>query len=62
MTMREIDIQDYARQLLAAFGGRAVAEAAQRAHACEENQQREEAETWKHVLAALKRMRSPHAS
>ena len=36
MRMREIDIQDYARQLLEAHGDRAVAEAAQKACAFEQ--------------------------
>jgi hypothetical protein len=62
MRMREIEIQDYARQLLDAHGEKAVAEAAQKAIACEENGEREDAETWRHVEAALKLMRGPHAS
>jgi hypothetical protein len=60
--MREIEIQDYARQLLEAHGEQAVVEAAQRACACEEKGQAEQAETWRHVEAALKLMRGPHAS
>jgi hypothetical protein len=60
--MREIEIQDYARQLLDAHGDKAVAEAAQKACACEEKGEREDAETWRHVEAALKLMRGPHAS
>jgi len=60
--MREIEIQDYARQLLDAHGAKAVAEAAQKACAFEEKGAREEAETWRHVEAALKLMRGPHAS
>jgi hypothetical protein len=62
MRMREIEIQDYARQLLDAHGEKAVAEAAQKAIACEEKGEREDAETWRHVEAALKLMRGPHAS
>jgi hypothetical protein len=62
MRMREIEIQDYARQLLDAHGDKAVAEAAQKACACEEKGEREDAETWRHVEAALKLMRGPHAS
>jgi len=62
MRMREIEIQDYARQLLEAHGEQAVVEAAQRACACEEKGQAEQAETWRHVEAALKLMRGPHAS
>jgi hypothetical protein len=61
MRMREIDIQDYARQLLEAHGESALVEAAQKACACEEKGQTEQAETWRHVEAALKLMRGPHA-
>jgi hypothetical protein len=62
MTMREIEVQDYARQLLEAHGAAAVAEAAQKARACEEKGEAEEAETWRHIEAALKLMRGPHVS
>ena len=62
MRMREIEIQDYARQLLEAHGEKAVVEAAQKACACEEKGQAEQAETWRHVEAALKLMRGPHAT
>ena len=62
MRMQEIEIQDYARQLLEAHGDKAVAEAAQKACAVEQKGQSEEAETWRHIEAALKLMRGPHAS
>jgi hypothetical protein len=62
MRMQEIEIQDYARQLLEAHGDKAVAEAAQRACALEQQGQNEEAETWRHIEAALKLMRGPHVS
>jgi hypothetical protein len=60
--MGEIEIQDYARQLLEAHGAMAVVEAAQKARACEEKGEQEQAETWRHVEAALKLMRGPHVS
>jgi hypothetical protein len=60
--MREIEIQDYARQLLDAHGEMALVEAAQKACACEAKGQAEEAQTWRHVEAALKLMRGPHAT
>lgn len=60
MRMQETEIQDYARQLLEAHGDKAVAEAAQKARALEQQGQREEAETWRHIEAALKLMRGPH--
>ena len=53
MRMGEIEIYDYARQLLEAHGDAAVLEAAQKACDCEEKGQREEAETWRHIEAAL---------
>ncbi len=60
--MHEIDIQDYARRLFDAHGDRAVAEAAQRARAHEEKGEGEEARTWRHIEAAIKLLRGPHAS
>jgi hypothetical protein len=62
MRMQEIDIQDYARQLLDAHGEKAVVEAAQKACALEQQGQTEQAETWRHIEAALKLMRGPHES
>ena len=60
MRMREIDIQDYARQLLEAHGDRAVAEAAQKACAFEKQGNKEEADTWRHIENAMLLMRGPH--
>ena len=62
MRIREIDIQDYARQLLEAHGAQAVVEAAQKASAFEKDGKKEDAETWRHIEAALKLMRGPHES
>jgi hypothetical protein len=62
MRMQEIEIHDYARQLLEAHGDKAVAEAAQKACTLEQKGQSEEAETWRHIEAALKLMRGPHTS
>lgn len=62
MRMGEIEIHDYARQLLEAHGDIAVVEAAQKALSFEEKGQTEEAETWRHIEAALKLMRGPHVS
>jgi len=39
-----------------------VVEAAQKACALEEQGQSEEAEAWRHIEAALRLMRGPHAS
>lgn len=60
MRIKEIDIQDYARQLLEAHGAKAVVEAAQKACAFEKEGKNEDAETWRHIEAALKLMRGPH--
>ena len=62
MRMEETEIHDYARQLLEAHGEMAIVEAAQRACSYEEKGQTEEAETWRHIEAALKLMRGPHVS
>jgi regulator of protease activity HflC (stomatin/prohibitin superfamily) len=60
--MSEIEISEYARQLLEARGDKAVVAAAQKACAYEEKGQTEEAETWRHIEAALKLMRGSHVS
>jgi hypothetical protein len=62
MKMQEMDIHDYARQLLDAHGDRAVVEAAQKASALEQQGQSEQAQTWRQIEAALKSMRGPHVS
>lgn len=62
MRIQEIDIQDYARQLLEAHGAQAIVEAAQKANAFEKEGKKEDAETWRHIEAALKLMRGPHES
>ncbi|HLG46516.1 MAG TPA: hypothetical protein VKY24_09775 [Reyranella sp.] len=60
--LEETLISEYARQLLDAHGGRAVAEAAQRAFACEQRDEKEAAQAWRRVEAALKLMRGPSES
>ncbi len=62
MTMPELDIHDYARQLLESRGEMAAVEAAQRASAYEKAGQEDQAETWRHIEQALKLMRGPHMS
>ena len=52
--MREIEIHDYARQLLEAHGAKAIAEAAQNAIALEVKGDLELARTWRHIEDALK--------
>ncbi len=60
--MREIEIHDYARQLLEAHGARAIAEAAQKAISLEQQGNFELAKDWRHVENAIKLMRGPHQS
>ena len=62
MRMQETEVYDYARQLLEAHVDKAVAEAAQKASALEKQGESEQAETWRHIEAALKFMRGPHES
>ena len=62
MRMQEAEVYDYARQLLEAQGYKAIAEAAQKASALEKQGDSEQAETWRHIEAALKLMRGPHES
>lgn len=58
--MNELQVHDFARQMLNTRGGKAVADAALKAQSCEENGQRDEAQIWRKVEAALKLMRGPH--
>jgi hypothetical protein len=60
--MREIEIHDYARQLLEAHGARAIAEAAQKAISLEQQGDFELAKDWRHIEEAMKLMRGPHQS
>jgi len=60
--MQEIEIYEYARQLLEAHGARAIAEAAQNAIDLEAKGEVELARTWRHIEDALKLMRGPHQS
>jgi hypothetical protein len=60
--MSEIEVYDYARQLFEAHGAKAIAEAAQKACTFEQQSDDEQAETWRHIEAALKLMRGPSAS
>jgi len=58
--MQQVEIHDYARQLLEAHGGRAIVEAAQKATKLEMQGANEQAKTWRQIEAALKLMRGPH--
>ena len=60
--MQITDVHDYARQLIEARGSQAIVEAAQKARAFEEQGDKEKAQTWRRIEAALMQMRGPHAS
>jgi hypothetical protein len=62
MRMGQIEIHDYARQMLDAYGEKAVVTAAQRACRYEEKGQSEDAATWRHIESVLKEMRGPRVS
>ena len=57
--MQEVETQEYAQQLLATHGEKAVVVAAQKARVFEEKGNSQEAKTWRHIEAALKLMRGP---
>jgi hypothetical protein len=60
--MQTVDVQDYARRLFDAHGAKAVAEAAQKARALEDQGKSEDAEPWRRIESALKEMLGPHQS
>ena len=60
--MQAVDVQDYARRLMEAHGEKAVAEAAQKARALEDEGKHEDAKPWRRIEAALKEMLGPHHS
>jgi hypothetical protein len=55
--MHATQIEDYARRLLEAHGEKATAEAAQKAVAFEKAGDKEQAQTWRQIEAALLVMR-----
>ncbi|HUW73247.1 MAG TPA: hypothetical protein VMW05_04325 [Methyloceanibacter sp.] len=56
------EVHDYARRFLGTHGDKAVAEASQRATACESVGDKAEAENWRRIQAAIEQMRGPHVS
>jgi hypothetical protein len=60
--MQATEIQDYARQLREAHGFKAIAEAAQKARAFEQQGDTEQAQTWRRIESALKLQQGPHES
>lgn len=60
--MSETQVHTIARQMLEQHGFAAIAQAAQRAQACESKGETEEAREWRHIADAMKIMRGPHQS
>ena len=60
--MEMVKITEHARALLEAHGGKAEAEAAQKAAALEQAGQHDEAEQWVKVRKAIHELRSGHVS
>lgn len=60
--MLAMEIEEHARKMLAAYGTRALAEAAQKAATLEANGQRDEAGDWRRIEKALREMRGPRVS
>lgn len=57
--MHTTEIQEFARRLTQAHGAKAIVEAAQKAVAFERAGDKEQAQTWRRVEAALLLMRGP---
>ena len=60
--MKASEIHEYARELKEAHGAKALAEASQKAADFESQGDKEQAETWRRIEAALKEMKGPHES
>jgi hypothetical protein len=60
--MHTTQIQDYARRLIEAHGPKAAAEAAQKAAAFEKEGDKQQAETWRRIEAAVQLMRGARQS
>ena len=60
--MNTIEIQEHARKLKDAHGDKAILEAAEKARELEEAGDKEQAENWRRIEAALMQLRGPHES
>lgn len=60
--MKATEIHELARQLRAAHGNKAIAEAAQKASRKEAEGTSGEAQTWRRIEAALRQMQGPRES
>lgn len=59
--MLAIEIEEHARKLMEVQGPKAIAEAAQKARAFEEEGAEEQASTWRKIEAAMIRLQGPRA-
>ena len=59
--MLAIEIEEHARKLIEAQGPKAIAEAAQKARAFEEQGAEEQAVTWRRIESAMRRVQGPRA-
>ncbi len=59
--MYAVEIQDQARRLMDAMGGKALAEAAQKRRSFEEMGNVDQARDWRRIEAALYQMQGPRA-
>lgn len=60
--MHAVEIQDHARKMMAAHGDRAIAEAAQKAKALEDQGEKDDAKDWRRIEAALRQLQGPRES
>ena len=60
--MQEIEIREYAQQLLEKYGDKAGVIAANKAKVFTEKGDSKESTTWRHIETALKLMRGPNQS
>ena len=60
--MSETQVHVIARQMIEQHGFGAIAQASQRAHACESKGEADEAREWRHIADAMKLMKGPHQS
>jgi hypothetical protein len=61
-SMQEIEIREYAQQLLERYGDKAIVIAANKAKVFAEKGDSKESATWRHIEAALKLVRGPNQS
>jgi hypothetical protein len=60
--MQEIEIREYAQQLLEKHGDQAIVIAANKARVFAQKGNGKESTTWRHIEAALKLLRGPNQS